>query len=168
MKAWLPNFCHTACDGQIFSTAFFRPHRHSTEWRGLQTETFGSFASSLLLLPHPASSARVASSTSVFFPPAAVLDHTAGDKVQGFALVQQRNRNSLMHSKYGNTTLRLQPLGTVVQAKVELSLEALIPNFTYTRSFLLQCHTPPEPNNDLYPQLPILIDRSQPHHGISS
>ena len=65
-----------------------------------------------------------------------------------------------MHSKYGNTTLRLQPLGTVVQAKVELSLEALIPNFTYTRSFLLQCHTPPEPNNDLYPQLPILIDRS--------
>ena len=102
----------------------------------------------------------MASSTSVFFPPAAVLDHTAGDKVQGFALVQQRNRNSLMHSKYGNTTLRLQPLGTVVQAKVELSLEALIPNFTYTRSFLLQCHTPPEPNNDLYPQLPILIDRS--------
>ena len=111
-------------------------------------------------MPHPASSARAASSTSVFFPPAAVLDHTAGDKVQGFALVQQRNRNSLMHSKYGNTTLRLQPLGTVVQAKVELSLEALIPNFTYTRSFLLQCHTPPEPNNDLYPQLPILIDRS--------
>ena len=58
------------------------------------------------------------------------------------------------------STATLQPLGTVVQAKVELSLEALIPNFTYTRSFLLQCHTPPEPNNDLYPQLPILIDRS--------
>ena len=83
----------------------------------------------------------IATSPPVFFLPVAARDHTAGGKVEGFSLVLQATRNQTMHSKYGNTTIRLYPAATVIQARIVLCLADLIPDHTYSKAVLLQ-HKP--------------------------
>ena len=83
----------------------------------------------------------IATSPPVFFLPVAARDHTAGGKAEGFSLVLQATRNQTMHSKYGNTTIRLYPAATGIQARIVLCLDDLIPDHTYSKSVLLQ-HKP--------------------------